>query len=52
MSRLKDTFRGKVVNKRLTVNTGILLSVGVRGNFPAFSSGPGNWLLQPVGPRV
>src|SRR5438270_56514 len=31
---------------------GSLLSVGGRGNFPAFSSGPGNRLRQPVGPRV
>ena len=30
----------------------ILLSVGGRGNFPAFSSGPGNRLRQPVGPWV
>jgi hypothetical protein len=29
-----------------------LLSVGRRGNFPAFCSGPGNRLRQPVGPRV
>src|SRR5271165_6561402 len=31
---------------------GNLLSVGGRGNFPAFSSGPCNWLCQPVGWRV
>jgi hypothetical protein len=30
----------------------ILLSGGRRGNFPAFSIGPGNRLHQPVGPRV
>ena len=29
-----------------------LLSVGRRGNFPAFSSGPGNRLRQPVSPRI
>src|SRR5271157_6647697 len=33
-------------------STSSLLSVGGRGNFPAFSSGRGNRLRQPVGPRV
>jgi hypothetical protein len=30
----------------------LLLSVSGRGNFPAFSSGPGNRLRQPIGARV
>ena len=40
------------LRNRSSTGLSSLLSVGRRGNFPAFSSGPGNRLRQPVGPRV
>src|SRR5208337_972779 len=50
-SRGRQTGPERVIKATVIVPTD-LLSVGGRGNFPAISSGPCNWLRQPVGSRV